>query len=152
MTEASIGSLGESEIERLKTLAASYFEEVTGIEGGPEPPGLKLVAERIDRDLLAIVTEARASSGATSTLLDRVVAGFGSLMVQELGLEWAALSSPVSALLEEVVVVPETDIVFYPHRIIRRQLEQVSPMPTLEMVRSARGYLTSLERFFPASI
>ena len=153
----SLSSLDDRELEHLTELSSPYFSSHTEVG----PPELKVVAERIDRDLRLLRSEAEEAGAPPSRgegedprsrRVAGLAAGVGSLMVQELKLEWAASRTDESASsIEFVVRRPDTDIVFYPHRLVVRQLQQRTPMTVLALLDSTRRYLASLERFYPAS-
>lgn len=151
---AGLSSLSEREAEQLAQLAAPYLLPANEKE---ETVTLDLLAERIDRECRALCSEhsgsARGACSSSSMRRAALAAALGTLMVRELDLEWSACRSLEDAdTVEYVVLRPHTDIVFYPERLIARQLRQGAPLPAPELLDSTKRYLASLQRFYPAAI
>lgn len=147
-----VRALCESELERIERLAAPFW----GAGGAPgtgsdRKAALSAAVDEIDARL---ASRHRQEAGCPE--LDELAAALGCVLALELGLEWVRVETEQSC--ESALRLRSIDassdekppILFFPRRMMVRQLEQTHPMSVAQLVATTRAYVASLRRFFPA--
>lgn len=83
---------------------------------------------------------------------DQLAAGFGALLARELSLTWVEVTTPDGGSVdagpvELALQYRNTDIVFYPWRLLDRQLATERAVDLTHLFRNTKDYLVTLQRF-----
>jgi hypothetical protein len=133
----------ERRLAAIRQLAAA----LTVADGQPSDPtelGSLRSLPRLQR-LLDAVAAGTHQADLAETHAELVSAGFGHLLASELGLDWCVLAN--SPDREPVLRYRQTEVLLYPRRLLRRQLELPGRVDLGMLFRNTRDYLVNLQRF-----
>lgn len=130
------------------TLAEGTTTTVADLCGAAALPRLQRLIDRLGQRTPSGPAKLQGDAALTAEpadLLALLTAGFANILAHELRLDWWVLAE--SADREPVLRYRETEVVFYPRRLLARQWEQPAAIDLALLLRNTREYLVNLQRF-----
>ena len=134
--------LPANETTRIAGLVETLSAELSRRDGGGPLTAtlddLPRLQSMVDRTLLG-----------DATRRDQMAAAFGQLLASQLGLSWLLCcdDGADAGAGEPVLRYRDTDVVFYPWRLLQRQLASDPELQLARLFKNTKDYLVNLQRF-----